>query len=57
MHIRATSTIESWSSPTNPQRKEKKINKNYLHGKAPNKKKEEWEIFLGFPFLITTAKK
>ena len=54
MHIRATSTIESWSSPTNPQRKEKKINKNYLHGKAPNKQKKNGKYFWVFFLIITT---
>ena len=35
--------------------KEKKNEKNYLHGKAPNKQKKNWEIFLGFWFLKTTT--
>ena len=48
MYIRATSTFSLWSSPIDPERKEKK--QNYLHGKAPNKQKEEHEIFLGFHF-------
>ena len=31
-----------------------KNEKNYLHGKAPNKQKKNKEIFLGFLFSITT---
>ena len=31
-----------------------KNEKNYLHGKAPNKQKENKEIFLGFLFSTTT---
>ena len=31
-----------------------KNEKNYLHGKAPNKQKKNKEIFLGFLFNITT---
>ena len=33
---------------------ESKNEKNYLHGKAPNKKKKNKEIFLGFLFSATT---
>ena len=33
---------------------ESKNEKNYLHGKAPNKQKKNQEIFLGFLFNITT---
>jgi len=39
----------------NKQIKGKSKNENnYLHGKAPNKKKKNKEIFLGFLFSITT---
>lgn len=31
-----------------------KNEKNYLHGKAPNKQKKNKEIFLGFLFSATT---
>ena len=31
-----------------------KNEKNYLHGKAPNKQKKNKEIFLGFLFNATT---
>ena len=31
-----------------------KNEKNYLHGKAPNKQKKNKEIFLGFLFSTTT---
>ena len=38
----------------NKQTREKSKNeKNYLHGKAPNKQKKNKEIFLGFLFNIT----
>ena len=50
--MRAILTVSSWSSPIEPQRKEKKL--NYLHGKAPNKQKKNKEIFLDFIFNITT---
>ena len=36
-----------------PQRKEKKI--KLFTGKAPNKKEEELEIFLGFHLITTTS--
>ena len=35
--------------------KERKRNKNYLHGKTPNKQKKEREMFLGFLFNSTTS--
>ena len=39
----------------NKQTKEKSKNeKNYLHGKAPNKQKKNKEMFLGFLFNTTT---
>ena len=39
----------------NRQIKEKSKNeKNYLHGKAPNKQKKKKEIFLGFHFSDNT---
>ena len=50
--MRATSTFSSWSSPLDPQRKEKK--QNYLHGKAPSKQKKNEKYFWVF-FLITTT--
>ena len=53
MHIRVISTILSWSSPIDPQRKEKKI--NYLHGKAPNKQKKNGKSFWVFFLIITTT--
>ena len=52
MHTRATSTFSLWSSPFDPQRKEKK--QNYLHGKAPYKQKKNEKSFWVF-FLITTT--
>ena len=53
MHIRATLTISLWSSPIDPQRKEKK--RNYLHGKAPNKQKKNEKYFWVFFLIITTT--
>ena len=38
----------------NKQKGKTKNEKNYLHGKAPNKQKKNKEIFLGFLFNITT---
>ena len=49
MHIRATSTFSSWSSPLDPQRKEIKL----FTRESSQQAKEEREIFLGF-LLITT---
>ena len=36
------------------QANKKQKEKNYLHGKAPNKQKKKKELFLGFLFNITT---
>ena len=38
-----------FSTPKGKKRKE-----NYLHGRAPNKKEEELDIFLGFHFNSTS---
>ena len=40
------STFSSWSSPLDPQRKEKK--QNNLHGKAPNQQKKNEKSFWVF---------
>ena len=48
MHIRATQYFHHGLLLSTPKEIEKK--QNYLHGKAPNKQKEEHEIFLGFLF-------
>ena len=29
---------------------------NYLHGRAPNKQKKKWEIFLGFLLILQLIK-
>ena len=55
MHIRATSIISSWSSPLDPQRKEKEI-KPFTR-ESSQQAKEEHEIFLGFLLIITTTSK
>ena len=39
-------TFSLWSSPLDPQRKEKK--QNYLHGKPPNKQKKNEKSFWVF---------
>ena len=39
-----------FSTPKGKKRKE-----NYLHGRAPNKKEEELDIFLGFHFNSTKS--
>jgi hypothetical protein len=39
------------------KRKEKQKEKNYLHGKAPNKQKKNKEIFLGFLLIATKERK
>ena len=54
MHMRATKHFQYGLLLSTP--KGKKIKYNYLHGKAPNKKEEELEIFLGFHFNPTTSK-
>ena len=55
MHMRATQHFYYGLLLSTPKEKEKK--QNYLHGKAPNKQKEEREIFLGFLLIITTTGK
>ena len=50
MHIRATSTISSLSSPIDPQRKEIKL----FTQESSQQAKEEREIFLGFILITTT---
>ena len=50
--MRITQHFSSWSSPLDPQRKEKK--QNYLHGKAPNKQKKNEKSFWVF-FLVTST--
>ena len=48
MHMRATKHFQYGLLLSTPKGKKRK--ENYLHGKAPNKKEEELEIFLGFHF-------
>ena len=52
MHIRATKHFQY--SLLDPQRKEKK-NKNYLHGKAPNKQKKDGKYFWVFFLILLQA--
>jgi len=49
MHIRATSTILIMVFSYCPPKKRKE-NKNYLHGKAPNKQKKNGKYFWVFLF-------
>ena len=53
MHIRATSTFSSRSSPLGPQREENKI--KLFTQESSQQTKEEQEIFLGFLLVITTT--
>jgi hypothetical protein len=39
------------------KKRKNKNEKNYLHGKAPNKQKKNKEIFLGFLLIATKERK